>query len=222
MRVAAFVFAIAFMLTRTAAGEPTVSARDGNIFIRDDSGEERQLTSSGRDSSPVLDPARKWVVFVRSIEGKPILTGNDPDGYPPAELWQIAVNGKEPTRFVRTRNAEKPEDIIAAFEDVQFSSDGRLVYFISPAWATSGAVHVVDTTNGRERFLLAGNEFEVIHFGKYRDHLLVNQHRYFVGPGSFDWFWLFQPDGKEVGPVGEETEDFKSLHVTDERSAERP
>ena len=41
----------------------------------------------------------------------------------------------------------------------------------------------------------------------------MNQHRYFLGPGSYDWFWLFRPDGTEVGPVGEDTEDFKSLHV---------
>ena len=219
MRFAAFVFAIALTLIRSAAGEPTVSARDGNIFIADGSAEEKQLTSTGRDSSPVLDPQGEWVVFVRSVEGKPILTGNDPDGYPPAELWQVRADGKEPTRFLRTRNAEKPEEIIAAFENLQFSSNGRLVYFISPAWATSGAVHVVDTTNGKERYLFPGNDLEVIHSGKYRDHLLVNQHRYFIGAGSYDWYWLFRPDGKEVGPVGEDTENFKRVYGEEKAGA---
>lgn len=212
MRVAAFVFAVALILARVAAGETTVTARDGNIFISAD-GVEKQLTSTGRDSNPVLDPQRKWLVFTRSIDGKPIQTGNDPDGYPPAELWQIRVDGKEPLMLLRTRNSEKMESVIAGFENVQFSSDGRLVYFVTPAWATSGAVHVVDTTNRKERFVVAGNDLEVVHSGEYRDHLLVRQHRYFMGGGSYDWFYLFTPQGKEVGVVGEDTANFKDLHA---------
>lgn len=214
MRIAASAVAFALMLVRAAAGEPTISARGGNIFVSVD-GAEKQLTSSGVDSNPLLAPDRKWVVFVRATKGKPILTGNNPDGEPPTELWQIRVDRKEPTLLVRPRDSEEPKEIIAGFDDIQFSSDGKLVYFLTPAWATSAALHVVDTTTGKERFLLPGNQLEVMHAGKYRDHLLVNQHRYFVGPGSYDWFWLFTPDGKEVGPVGEETENFKSLYGED-------
>jgi len=87
---------------------------------------------------------------------------------------------------------------------------------VSPAWTTSGAVHVVNTTNGKERFVLAGNDLEVIHSGEYRDHLLVSQHRYFVGGGSYDWYWLFRPDGEEVGPVGEDPENFRSMYMKDQ------
>lgn len=210
MRVAAFVFALAFMLVGVAAGETTVTARDGNILINRE-GVEKQLTSSGRDSTPVLDPQGKWVVFVRSLRGKKIASGAGE--HDAAELWQIRADGKEPTMLVRTRQADEMENIIAGFEDVQFSSDGRLVYFVTPAWATSGAVHVVDTTNGKERFVVAGNALRVIHSGEYRDHLLLSQHRYFLGGGSYDWFYLFTPDGKEVGVVGEDTANFESLHV---------
>ncbi|HMJ06389.1 MAG TPA: hypothetical protein VK474_09070, partial [Chthoniobacterales bacterium] len=129
-----------------------------------------------------------------------------------SELWRIGGNGKEPTLLVRSRTSDQPEKIIAGFDNLQFSTDGRLIYFVSPAWATSGAVHVVDTTNAQERFVLPGNELEIVPSGKYRDCLLVQQHRYFLGGGSFDWFWLFRPDGKEVGPVGEETENFKETY----------
>ena len=211
MRIAASVFAITLLLGRVATAEPAVSAREGSIYISVN-GVEKRLTDSGRDSDPVLDPQRKWVVFVREVDGAPIVHGSDPDGEPPAELWQIRVDGKEPTRLVRTRDAEKPENIIAAFQNVQFSSNGRLVYFITPSWATSGALHVVDTTTGKEQFVMPGNELEIVHAGEYRDHLLVNQHRYFIGGGSYDWFWLFRPDGKEVGPVGEETDTFNATY----------
>ena len=211
MRGVAFVVATAFIFSHAFAAQPVVTARGGNIFISAN-GAEKQLTTSGRDSSPLLAPDGKWIAFIRAIDGAPITSGNVEDGKP-AELWQIRIDGKEPTRLARTRAAERPENIIAAFDNLQFSADGRLVYFVSPAWTTSGAVHVVDTTNGKERFLLPGNDLEVIHAGEYRDHLLVSQHRYFLGGGSYDWYWLFRPDGKEVGPVGEETENFRSLHM---------
>ena len=38
------------------------------------------------------------------------------------------------------------------------------------------------------------------------------QHRYFLGGGSYDWYWLLRPDGKEVGPVGETTENFEATY----------
>jgi hypothetical protein len=84
-----------------------------------------------------------------------------------------------------------------------FSPNGRWVYFLSPAWATSTAVHAVDVASGQERFVAPGNSLNVLYRGKYAGHLLVSQHRYFLGSGSYDWFWLIAPDGKEVGPVGE-------------------
>ena len=211
MRIAAWAIAIALALIGTAVGEPAVSARDGNIFIRDDAGQERQLTSVGRDSNPVLAPDGKWIVFVRSVPGEKIASGAGEHNA--AELWQVRTNGKEPLMLVRTRQSDKMENVIAGFDEVQFSSDGRLVYFVTPAWATSGAVHVVDTTNRKERFVVPGDNLKVLPDGNYRDHLLVQQHRYFLGGGSYDWFYLFTPDAKEVGVVGEDTANFEDMYL---------
>jgi hypothetical protein len=83
---------------------------------------------------------------------------------------------------------------------------------VTPAWATSGAVHVVDTTNRKERYLFPGSDLKAVTSGEYKDCLLVQQHKYFVGGGSYDWFWLLRPDGKEVGPVGEDTSSFEATY----------
>jgi predicted RNA-binding protein YlqC (UPF0109 family) len=115
------------------------------------------------------------------------------------------VDGKEPSLLVRCRESQKMESLVGGFERVQFSADGKRLYFVTPAWATSGAVHVVDTTNRKERYLFPGNEIKIVKSGEYRDCLLVQQHRYFVGGGSYDWYWLLRADGKEVGPIGEDT-----------------
>src|ERR1051325_3019643 len=166
----------------------TVSVTDGNIQFTDKSGKTTALTSSGRDSTPVLAPDGKWVAFVRKVDGKKIATGSDE--VEPTELWQVRVDGKEPSLLVRCRDSEKMESVIGGFENLRFSTNGKLLYFVTPAWATSGAVHVVDTTNGKERYVFPGNNLKLVTSGEYKDCLLVQQHRYFIGGGSYDWFWL--------------------------------
>ena len=189
----------------------TVSVKEGNIQFTNKAGQITAITSSGRDSNPVLSSDGKWVVFVRKIDGKKIATGSEE--VDPSELWQIRADGKEPTLLVRCREAKGDKDhVIAAFENLQFSSNGKLVYFVTPEWATSGAVHVVDTTNGKEHFVFPGNGLKIVTSGEYKDCLLTQQHRYFVGGGSYDWYWLLRPDGKEVGPVGEDTENFEATY----------
>jgi hypothetical protein len=188
----------------------TVSVKDGNIQLSDKSGTATALTSSGRDSNPILAPDGKWIAFVRKVDGKKIATGSDE--VEPTELWQVRIDGKEPTMIVRCRASEKPESVLGGFENLQFSSNGKLLYFVTPAWATSGAVHVVYTTNGKERYLFPGNDLKVVTAGEYKDCLLVQQHRYFIGGGSYDWFWVLRPDGKEIGPVGEDTSTFEATY----------
>ncbi len=187
-----------------------VTAQNGNICLSGSTAEAKPLTSSGHDSQPVLSPDGKWIVFVRTVPGKNISTGSGDS--PVTELWQIRADGKNATALVRAKESDKIESILANFAKPQFSSNGRYVFFLSDAWATSGAVHVVDTTNGKEHFVCPGLDLEVVGAGEYRDCLLVQQHRYFIGGGTYNWFWLLRPDGKEVGPVGEDTENFKATY----------
>jgi hypothetical protein len=201
---------ILFLGFAGSAFAQSVSVKDGNIHFTDKTGQTTAITSSGRDSGPVLDPDGRWVAFVRKVDGQKIATGSDE--VEPSELWQVRTDGKEASVLVKCRAAEKPESLIAAFENLQFSTNGKLLYFVTPAWATSGAVHVVDTTNRRERYVFPGNDLKLVSSGEYKDCLLVQQHRYFIGGGSYDWFWLLRPDGKEVGPVGEDTENFQATY----------
>jgi hypothetical protein len=209
MAMKRFLLILVLGLT-TSAFSQNVSVKDGNIQFTDKAGKTTVITSSGRDSGPILAPDGKWIAFVRKVDGKKIATGSDE--VDPSELWQVRSDGKEASLLVKCRTAEKMEAVIAAFENLQFSANGKLLYFVTPAWATSGAVHVVDTTNRKERYLFPGNNLKVVSAGEYKDCLLVQQHRYFIGGGSSDWFWLLKTDGKEIGPVGEDTSNFEATY----------
>ena len=112
------------------------------------------------------------------------------------------------------------ELVLAGFHDFQFSTDGRYVFFLSDAWATSKALFTSSIRpTAKSIFVCPATDFEVVASGEYRDFLLVGMHRYFIGAGSYDWFWLVRPDGKEIGPVGEDVENFKANYLKTETAS---
>ena len=202
MRVVVAVFA--FLLLATSAMAETVSVQDGNIFVG-----TRQITGGGHDSDPVLAPDGRHVVFARIGPPSPQTAKCAPDGrgpVPSISLWIADDSGAHVARLLDGHAADRPADAICAFNHKSFDSSGRRLYFDTPAWATSGATHVIDLGTGQQRLFLAGDLLKVLSTcsdDQYRDDVIVRQHRYFVFGGSYDWYWLFSPDGQELGPLGE-------------------
>lgn len=194
------------------AGEPKAAdavaeIEAGNVYVTVD-GVRRQLTSMGRDSDPLLTPDGKAVLFTRHAAA-PADADAPPEGcaVPADELRRIGVDGSGEALVLAGRRGDAPERMLCGFLRKQFASDGRTLYFLAPAWATSAALHALDTVTGVERFVLPANDVLVLStctLPEYRDHLVVQQHRYYVFGGSYDWYWVFDPAGKrELGPVGE-------------------
>lgn len=186
----------------------TVEVTDGNIHV-EQGGKRRQITSSGRDSEAILSPDSTAVIFTR-LGTPPRLETEDRDPgtctTPPDELRRIRVDGTGDELLLKGRSSDKPEEQLCEFSRKQFASDGRTMFFLTPAWATTAALHALDTRSKAERFVVAANDALVLGgcTGELRDHLVLQQHRYFAFGGSFDWYWLFDPTGKkELGPIGE-------------------
>lgn len=189
----------------------SVAEEKGNIVLTGADGARKQLTDGGQDSAPVLAPNGKQVAFIRATPGKIISTGSGDNEA--TELWIIGSDGSKPTMLIRGRDSQDMKQVIAGIGGADFSPDGKLLYFVCSAWATSGAVHVIDLATQKERFFTDGSSLEAVPNGEYKGCLLIQKHKYFLGGGSYDWYWLIKPDGTEVGPVGEDTDNFRSTFV---------
>lgn len=200
--------AAALLFTTAAAADPSVQAERGNIVLIDGK-RHVVLTHSGHDRDPALTPDGKRVVFTREGPPSKATEACALDGRPMASpsLWVVGSDGKGEKKLLTGHSADNPELGLCGFYNKQFSTNGARLYFDSPAWATSSAVHVLDMASGKEKYFLAGSLVRVLagcRDARYRDDLIVSQHRYYVFAGSYDWTWLFTPQGKEVGPVGDE------------------
>jgi Tol biopolymer transport system component len=203
-----------FLLALPAwASGPTVVEEKGHIVLVEAGGKKRKLTSTGQDSQPSLSLDGKAVVFVRQGSSKLESAAGEVEAN---ELWWIDTAGAKPRRLVRSAESDEPKKFLGGLQAPQFAPDGKSVFFLSAAWAASGAIHKVDVATGKVQFVAAGNSLEVIPRGEHRGRLIAQQHNYFLGGGSYDWFWVLEPDGRQVGPIGEDVSSFRELYLSED------
>lgn len=208
--------AFAFLVPCMAVAQPAPPAPDpgphvysdaGNIFIERD-GAKTQLTKSEQDVDPVLSPDGKYVVYTRQGRARSV------NGYNlgqfctstpnPDELRQVNADGTDDKLLLYGRRGDA-EDQLCDFRSKQFTSDGRRLYFLSPAWTATAALHVYDTRARKEHYMMPANDLLVLNFcsGEHKDDIVIEAHRYFALGGSYDWYWLYDAAGKkELGPLG--------------------
>lgn len=83
--------------------------------------------SEPADNQTATSPDGQWIVFVKPGTGQKIETYTG-DSLDPTELWQKDAQGKNLTLLVKCRNSKEPAEIIGGFDNLQFSTDGKLVY----------------------------------------------------------------------------------------------
>lgn len=175
----------------------SVLAESGSVYYKSDDGVRHQLTSAHADSRPILSPDGKTVVFLREKPGKrDDLMANE------SEIWTVQVSGENAHLLLDIKEDSEPEKTLSYFNHLSFSSDGQKLYFQSAAWVTSNAVDVLDMKTGAVTFISDGNAYYVISKGRYAGHLVVQKHKYYKNSGSYDYFWLITPEGREIRMVG--------------------
>jgi hypothetical protein len=205
------ILGLVILLSGTVAAQAQatrVYSDAGNIVI-ERNGSSTKLTTSEMDLDPVLSPNGTSVVYTRQGRGRSPRTYEFNQVCPteprPDQLRRINVDGSSDQVLLMGRKGE-PARQLCDFRSKQFSSDGRRLYFLTPAWAASGALHVYDMRAGEEHFLMPAKGILVLSFcpNRYKDRLVVLSRRYFMLGGSYDWYWLYDPSGKkELGPLGQ-------------------
>lgn len=198
LRYVAFLLMLALSVNVARAG--TVRSTEGNLYYFGDDGIPKQVTNFRTDGEPSLSPDEKTIVFVRLRSA----TVSGPDKKATTELWTIESSGRNPTLLLTARSSQKPENELSGFSSPVFSLDGGSIYFISSAWATSGAIHLINIKTKRTKFVSPGNSLQLVRSGKYVGHLIILKHKYFAGTGSYDFYWIVSPQGREVLPIGDQ------------------
>ncbi len=194
MRLGAWACAMVPMMA--CATEARVE--QGNVVIAGPDGAVRTLTHSGLDRDASASPDGRRVAFIRAY------AESGADGTERTELRVVASAGGVERVLARSGEACGQNPRLDGLSHPQFLADGRRIVFESRFVATSDSVQLV-TTDGRAcRYIAAANDLQVVRGGEYRDALILSQHRYFLGGGSYDWYWLFDAEGREVGPIGDD------------------
>ena len=218
---------IAFVSSNVYAASTFV--KDRNIYY-ENNGKTKQLTSLRRDKAPVLNPNGEWVYFIRTTPGKwvgekyyPVKGEVAKDKLLKEELWRVRVDGVEATMLFHCNytaiDGPDPDYAVASIHNIQFSPDGDKVYFETPNWVTAFALHVIKADGTGEKILGQGNETKIIlsareidhKYGSCRGFIVTSQHNYWWFGGSYDWFYLFTPDFKEVGLLGDDFDYFTGM-----------
>jgi hypothetical protein len=187
-----------------------VVERDGNIYYIDDSGKEITITSLGIDFQPSLSTDEKFVTFARD---NPAVMIETPIGtmFPAREIWKASVDASDaPSLVVRhtdLNNDGRPD--YGSLSSPTFSNDNSEIYFLTECWVTSHALYSVKLSDISTRFVTNSNYLEIIRNGRFVNDIIVQRHSYFVGSGSYDWYWIVSSDGKTRGTIGESTDHFR-------------
>jgi len=180
------------------------------LFCYVQSPAKHALSVISKDTLPkdtiVIQDSNFEIIMKWTNKGK-ISTGEG--DVPNNELWIKYKSGKEEL-MVACRNANNPDSIIGDIYAPQLSNDKAEVYFLSAAYATSDELHGVNLKTKQERAVCAANFFEIIRSGKYKNDIIVNQHRYrFKKPiGSYNWFYIVDEQGKVLKTLGESSKKF--------------
>ena len=193
------LYALLLFATLPTLAAETVRAINGNLHVIEASGAQRKLTFAGADTEPVLSPDGRWVTFLRTK------ANSDKNAvHAENEIWLIDIAGRTPRRLLEAKPGDEAETTLSRFHGLNFSNDGKTLYFLSRAWVTSAALHALDLANGQHRFITGANSVDVVRNGLHAGALVVQKHKYFTGRqgGSYDYFWLISPEGDEIAMVG--------------------
>ena len=197
-----------------------VSEKAGDLYLKA-ANKEVRLTYTGLNKSPVIHPSGEWIYYIKTTEANPdngdMGSVDPPKGYMGSyvfkeEIWKMKMSG-ESKSFVY-KSPKPPEAnqtwyTLSSIDNIKFSPSGDKLYFQSDPYTVTGTMWGMDSNGSNAQCMSSGYSYRIIKSNtdgtdnKYKGYLIIKQHRYFTFGGSYEWWWLFDPDFKEIGPIGD-------------------
>lgn len=213
-----FMLIVSTIYTHAGQFANDTFSKQGNIYYKKNN-IIVQLTYLGKDHFPILSPNKKFIAFVR-IGRKHIpehcRSFSDTLSDYNEQLWIMNLETKKEKRIVNSRfYCNSPTKMIINPRLLTFSPDSNILYFLTSAWVTSGAIHMVNIDGSNLHYLFPANSLDIIMHGKYKGFLIIQQHRYFHSKlGSYEGYWLYSPLGKEITSLSDAQREnlLKAIH----------
>jgi len=144
-----------------------IFVEQGNIYYILGDNKKNQVTNIGKDHSPRLSPDKKIIAFIRTTNisipktcAYFVDTGSDYT----KQIWTYDIATKKERLLVKNNFlCDEPKKMIVDPNDLQFSPDGKTLYFFTSAWTTSGALHAINIDGAKLRYVTPALSYEVIH-----------------------------------------------------------
>lgn len=161
----------------------------------------QQANAADTEKSRVYSPDHKVFAFVKTMKETVPTGAGDVQA---SEIWLgDSASGKSQPLFksgTKVATGQQIGDIaIGDASDLSFSLNGEKLYFLCGAYAVSGAVIETDLKTKKLRYVSDGNSVSVIPTGKWKGNLAVSRHKYHKEGGAYDWEWVVNSAGKELG-----------------------
>ena len=145
----------------------------------------------------VVAPGGKLVYYILSDESKK--GTEDYEGGAQISLKNFTTGENEV--LLNSKPSADPKETLYGFTNLNLSQDAKTLYFETAAWATSSAIHSLDIATKKTAYITNGGLVCIVSGGEYQGNLIVQQHRYFVQGGAYDYLYLYDTKGKEIGLV---------------------
>jgi hypothetical protein len=144
----------------------------------------------------VWSPSGKHAAFMTEQDG-------DGDASCPTAMHELNLDTMSIQLLLKARTGARPEEDLSCLNDVKYSADGALVYFTTPAWFTSGALHALDRRTGAVSFIIDGGPYLVIGTGPLEGMLIVVRRKYAEGmdEGAYEELDLVDPKTGTANPL---------------------
>jgi hypothetical protein len=198
-----------FLAITLSVKAQSVAAPGGNIVVTSRQGVEHQRTTLGKDRDPSQSHDGRLVVFIRRTGEK--IGPRGPDQQDVSELWIAETSGDKPAERLFSGTVTVEGRDFREFSQPKLSPKNDHVYFLIPYKYTTLGLVRMSVADRSIRFIGPALDFQVVPKGDFSGYLIIQQKRPYANGGFYNWYWLFDPDGNEMGLVGPEEQYVKNF-----------